>query len=61
MNPPVPLTSANRVNWFANGNVNTTYVPYYANGYTPGHSELYPIPQGSIDANGNLRPQNPGY
>ncbi len=59
--PNVVLTSANRVNWFANTNVNTSYVPYYANGFIFNHSELYPIPQGSIDANPNLRPQNPGY
>jgi starch-binding outer membrane protein, SusD/RagB family len=58
---PLLTTANNRVNWFANANVKTTYVDYYAFGFVTGKSELYPIPQSSIDANGNLRPQNPNY
>jgi starch-binding outer membrane protein, SusD/RagB family len=55
-------SSTNRVNWFANANVTTTYVNNsYAYGFVSGKSELYPIPQASIDANPKLRPQNPGY
>jgi hypothetical protein len=60
-NGNVLLTTANRVAWFANTNVTTTYVNYYAYGFTDGKSQLYPIPQASIDANPNLKPQNPGY
>jgi len=55
------LTSSNRVNWFGNANITTTYVNYLGYGYTVGKSELYPIPQAAIDANSNLRPQNNGY
>ncbi|WP_121357639.1 RagB/SusD family nutrient uptake outer membrane protein [Flavisolibacter nicotianae] len=54
-------SSSNRINWFASTNITTTYVNYYAYGFVSGKSELYPIPQASIDANANLRPQNPGY
>jgi hypothetical protein len=57
----VMASGTNRVNWFANANVTSTYVNFFAYGFVSGKSELYPIPQASIDANGNLRPQNPGY
>jgi hypothetical protein len=60
-NGNVVLTSANRVNWFANTNITTTYVNFYGYGFQTGKSELFPIPQTSIDANANLRPQNPNY
>ncbi len=60
-NGNVLLTTTNRTNWVANANITTTYVNYYANGFVTGRSELFPIPQASIDANNNLRPQNPGY
>jgi hypothetical protein len=60
-NGNVLLTTTNRTNWFANTNITTTYVNFYANGFQTGRSELFPIPQASIDANSNLRPQNPGY
>ena len=59
--PAAPIVTANRVSWFANANITTTYVNYIGYGFITGKSELYPIPQSSIDANGNLRPQNPGY
>ena len=59
--PAAPIAIANRVSWFANTNITTTYVNYIGYGFVTGKSELYPIPQSSIDANGNLRPQNPGY
>ena len=59
--PAAPIATANRVSWFANTNITTTYVNYIGYGFVTGKSELYPIPQSSIDANGNLRPQNPGY
>jgi hypothetical protein len=61
---PVITTSGsfnNKVAWFANANITTTYVNWIGYGFVTGKSELYPIPQASIDANGNLRPQNPGY
>ena len=60
-NGNVQLTTSNRVAWFANASVTTTYVNFYAYGFTDGKSQLYPIPQASIDANPNLKPQNPGY
>lgn len=50
-----------KVNWRGNANITTTYVNYYGIGFQTGKSELFPIPQASIDANNNLRPQNPGY
>jgi hypothetical protein len=58
---PNSSTNINRVAWYANGNITTTYVNWIGYGFVTGKSELYPIPQASIDANGNLRPQNPGY
>jgi hypothetical protein len=64
-NGGVQLTTTNRVNWFANGGttggIYTTYVSYYAYGFTTGKTELFPIPQASMDANPNLKPQNPNY
>lgn len=60
-NGNVQLTTSNRVAWFANANVTNTYVNFYGYGFTDGKSQLYPIPQASIDANPNLKPQNPGY
>lgn len=61
-NGNIPLASGtNRVNWFANANITTTYVNYLGYGFVDGKSQLYPIPQSAIDANQNLKPQNPGY
>ncbi|MDP4261719.1 MAG: RagB/SusD family nutrient uptake outer membrane protein [Bacteroidota bacterium] len=40
--------------------INTTALARYATGYTPGKSELLPIPQPARDVNANLL-QNPGY
>lgn len=57
----VMSSSTNRVNWFANTSVTTSYVNFIGYGFITGKSELYPIPQASIDANPKLRPQNPGY
>lgn len=54
-------SSTNRVNWFANTNITTTYVNYLGYGFVDGKSQLYPIPQSAIDANANLKPQNFGY
>ena len=65
INPDLTLPNAssniNRVTWFGNANVITTYSNWLGYGFVTGKSELYPIPQASIDANGNLRPQNPNY
>lgn len=65
-NNNVLLTTTNRVAWYGNnatttGGIYNTYVNYYAYGFVTGKSELFPIPQASIDANYNLRPQNPSY
>jgi hypothetical protein len=59
--PIAPIPTANRVAWFKNANVTTTYVNFLGYGFVTGKSELYPIPQASMDANSNLKPQNPGY
>jgi starch-binding outer membrane protein, SusD/RagB family len=40
--------------------INTTALSRFATGFTPGRSELFPIPQGARDANFNLT-QNPNY
>jgi hypothetical protein len=59
---PAPTsTPANttKVNWVQSA-INTTSVSRYATGFTPGKSELLPIPQPARDANFNLT-QNPGY
>lgn len=60
-NGNVALTNSNRVAWYANANITTTYVNFLGYGYTVGKSELYPVPQTAIDANPKLKPQNNGY
>lgn len=59
--PLAVIPTANRVAWFKNANLTTTYVNYIGFGFVTGKSELYPLPQASMDANYNLKPQNPGY
>lgn len=59
--PLAPITTTNRVAWFKNANITTTFVNYLGFGFVAGKSELYPLPQASLDANYNLKPQNPGY
>ncbi|MEO5593148.1 MAG: RagB/SusD family nutrient uptake outer membrane protein [Chitinophagaceae bacterium] len=51
--------TANSVAWLGTG-ISTTAVSRFATGFTPGKSELLPIPQPAKDANINLA-QNPGY
>lgn len=56
-------TGTTRVNWFLNSgtsNINSVILNRFAVGYTPGKSELLPLPQPAVDANFNLK-QNPGY
>ncbi|MDQ6813729.1 MAG: RagB/SusD family nutrient uptake outer membrane protein [Bacteroidota bacterium] len=53
--------TATKVSWRGYSSITTSYVNYYGFGFKTGTSELFPIPQSSIDANNNLRPQNPGY
>jgi len=61
-NGNIPLVSGtNRINWYANTGITTTYVNVMGYGFTDGKSQLYPIPQSAIDANPNLKPQNFGY
>ncbi len=48
-----------RVVWLSAA-INTTALSRYASGFTPGKSELLPLPQPARDANINLT-QNPGY
>jgi hypothetical protein len=59
------LTTTNRVAWFKNANITTTYVNFYGLGYTlfpTGRNELYPIPSATLSANFNLTGgANPGY
>jgi hypothetical protein len=59
--PLAVIPTANRVAWFKSTNITTTYVNYLGFGFVTGKSELYPLPQASIDANFNLKPQNPNY
>jgi len=59
--PAAPIAAANKVAWFKNANITTGYVNYIGFGFVSGKSELYPLPQASMDANYNLKPQNPGY
>ncbi len=59
--PAAAIVSANKIAWYKNANITTTYVNYIGYGFVTGKSELYPLPQASIDANYNLKPQNPGY
>ena len=59
--PLAVIPTANRVAWFKNANITTTYVNYIGYGFVTGKSELYPLPQASMDANYNLKPQNPNY
>ncbi len=59
--PLAVIPTANRVAWYTNANITTTYVNYLGFGFVAGKSELYPLPQASLDANFNLKPQNPGY
>lgn len=58
---PNSTANANRVAWFANTGITTTFVNFYAFGFQSGKSELYPIPKVAMEVNYNLRPQNPGY
>jgi SusD family. len=64
-NGNVLLTTTNRVAWFKNANITTTYVNYYGLGFTlfpTGRNELYPIPSATLSANYNLTGgANPGY
>lgn len=57
--PTSTPTGTTRVNW-VRGEVNTVANARFATGYTPGKSELLPIPQPAIDVNPNFV-QNPGY
>lgn len=61
VSPLAAIPTANRVAWFKNANVTTTYVSYLGFGFQTGKSELYPLPQAARDANPNLAPQNPNY
>jgi hypothetical protein len=61
--PTTTPTGTTRVNWFLNSgtsNINSVILNRFAVGYTPGKSELLPLPQPAVDANFNLK-QNPGY
>jgi len=59
---PAPTSTpagTTRLNWL-HTQINTTALARFATGFTPGRSELFPIPQSARDANFNLS-QNPGY
>ena len=57
--PPSGPAGSTKVTWISSA-VNTGNFAYYAEGFKPNHSELFPIPQASIDANPNLT-QDYGY
>ena len=52
-------TGSKSITWIS-ANVDAGNFTYYAEGFKPDHSELFPIPQSSIDANPNLT-QDYGY
>lgn len=59
---PAPTSTpagTTRVNWI-NAAINTTNLARFATGFTPGKSELLPLPQPVRDANKNIT-QNPNY
>ncbi len=58
-NPASTPAGTTRVNWLTAA-INTTAAARFAAAFTPGKSELFPIPQPARDANFNLT-QNPGY
>jgi hypothetical protein len=49
-----------KVNWLTSAITTSLITGRYASGFTPGKSELFPIPQPVRDANSNMT-QNPGY
>jgi starch-binding outer membrane protein, SusD/RagB family len=57
--PPQGPAGSQSVSWITN-KVNQGNFSYYAEGFKENHSELFPIPQSSIDANPNLT-QDYGY
>ena len=57
--PAPPSATYTGVQWLGTG-ITSTILTYYAIGFTPGKSELLPIPQASIDANPRLK-QDYGY
>ncbi len=60
---PTPGTTPSgtlRVPWLSSAIKTTNLDNRFAAGFTPGKSELYPIPQSARNANANLS-QNPGY
>jgi hypothetical protein len=59
---PAPATTPTgtvRLPWLST-QINTTSLARFATGFTPGRSELFPIPQPALNGNFNLS-QNPGY
>jgi len=57
--PSATPSGTTKVAWITS-NINTVSLSRFATGFTPGRSELFPIPQVARDANLNLT-QNPGY
>jgi hypothetical protein len=57
--PGTTPSGTTKVAWITT-NINTVSLARFATGFTPGRSELFPIPQGARDKNPNLS-QNPGY
>ncbi|MBK8951011.1 MAG: RagB/SusD family nutrient uptake outer membrane protein [Chitinophagaceae bacterium] len=56
--PTATPSGTTKVTWLGSA-INTTCAARYATGYVTGKGELLPLPQPAIDANPNLRPQNP--
>lgn len=57
--PTGTIAGTTRITWISTA-INTANLARFATGFTPGRSELFPIPQSARDANFNLV-QNPGY
>ena len=57
---PTPAPSGTTTVAWIHAQINSVTLARFATGFTPGRSELFPIPQVARDANINLT-QNPGY
>ena len=57
--PAATPSGTTKLAWIST-QINTVCLARFATGFTPGRSELFPIPQTARDANYNLT-QNPGY
>jgi hypothetical protein len=58
--PSSTPSGTTKVSWVGASSILSGNLQYFAEGFTPGKSELFPFPQAALDANPNLH-QNYGY